>query len=103
MILVDARCTMVPERSGDFIREVEKIVPAVRREAGCSRYELLSDGSAPGVFHFIEEWESRKHLDDHLTQPHMREYFAKTSAWHASPARLTIYDILSSRTVTIGE
>lgn len=103
MILVDAKCTILPERNGDFIHEVEKIVPTVRREAGCSRYELLIDGSAPGIFHFIEEWESKKHLDDHLVQPHMQEYFKKTRTWHASPTLLTIYEILSSRSVTIGE
>jgi quinol monooxygenase YgiN len=103
MILVDARCTLVPERRVDFIREVKKIMPAVRRESGCIRYELFSDCCVPGIFHFIEEWESRKHLDDHLAQPHMQEYFAITGPWHASPAQLTIYEIRSSRSVPTGE
>ena len=103
MILVDAKCTVIPERSEDFIREVREIVPTVKREAGCSRYELLSDGSAPGVFHFIEEWESQKHLDSHIAQPHMQKYFAKTSPWHASPTLLTIYEIQSSQSITMDE
>jgi quinol monooxygenase YgiN len=103
MILVDARCTIIPDRREDFIREVKKIIPAVRREAGCNRYELFSDSLVPGIFHFIEEWESRKHLDDHLAQPHMQEYFAITRPYHASPALLTIYEIRSSRSVTTGE
>jgi quinol monooxygenase YgiN len=101
MILVDAKCAVVPERCEDFIREVKEIVPVVRKEAGCSRYELLSDGSAPGVFHFIEEWESQKHLDDHLSQPHMQKYFAKTGSWHGSPVLLTVYEIRSSRSITM--
>jgi quinol monooxygenase YgiN len=103
MILVDAKCTVVPERCEDFIREVSGIVPTVRREAGCSRYELLSDGSAPGVFHFLEAWESQKHLYDHLAQPHMQKYFAKTGPWHASPVLLTIYEIRSSQSITMDE
>jgi quinol monooxygenase YgiN len=91
----------LPERCEDFIREVKGIVPVVRREAGCSRYELLSDNSTPGVYHFIETWESQKHLDDHIAQPHMQKYFATTGSWHTSPVLLTIYEIQSSRSITM--
>lgn len=103
MILVDAKCTIVPERHDDFIREVRDITPAVRKETGCIRYELVADVQVPGVFHFIEEWESQKHLDEHIQKPHMRVYFAKTSPWHSAPAELKIYEILSSRLVMIND
>jgi quinol monooxygenase YgiN len=101
MLLIDAQCSILPERRSDFIREVQKIIPLVRREAGCSRYDFFSDVSVPGLFHFIEEWESKKHLDDHLAQPHMQEYFAKSAKWQSSPTRLTHYEILSSRSITM--
>ena len=101
MLLVDAQCSILPERLHDFTGEVRKIIPLVRREAGCCRYELFSDIAVPGIFHFIEEWESKKHLDDHLAQPHMQEYFAKTDPWHSSPTQLKIYEILSSRSIVM--
>ena len=63
MILVDAKCSILPERQSDFTREVRQIIPTVRREDGCTRYELLADESQPGIFHFLEEWESQAHLD----------------------------------------
>ena len=103
MILVDALCTILPERRVDFLSEVRKIVPVVRGEAGCSRYELLSDSSDAGIFHFIEAWESHEHLEEHLAQPHMQEYFARTGPCHSCPTLLTIYEIGSSRSITIGE
>jgi quinol monooxygenase YgiN len=103
MILVDARCSILPERKEEFIRNVQMIVPRVREEAGCSRYELVADTGASGIFHFLEVWESQSHLDKHIAQPHMREYFAKTAACHAVPVTLTIYEILSSRSVTLQE
>jgi quinol monooxygenase YgiN len=103
MILVNARCRVMPERHSDFIREVQKIVPTVQKENGCIRYELVTDVHIPGVFHFIEEWESQKHLDEHLIQPHMLAYFAKTAPWHAAPTKLKIYDILSSQSITMGD
>ena len=53
MLLVDAQCTILPERREDFIREVKKIIPVVRKEAGCTRYDLLADTAGPTIFHFI--------------------------------------------------
>jgi quinol monooxygenase YgiN len=103
MILVDARCTLVPGRQREFVREVQKILPVVRSEAGCTRYELVADPSSPAVMHFLEEWESQRHLDDHLARPHMQEFFAKTAPWHAAPTELKIYEVLSSRSITMGE
>jgi quinol monooxygenase YgiN len=100
MILVDAQCCISPERQDDFVREVRKIVPIVQKEAGCFRYDLFADMKS-GHFHFIEEWESKKHLDDHIAQPHMQEYFSKTAPWHASPAKLKIYEIHSLQSITM--
>ena len=103
MILVDASCTIVPARHSDFISEVQKIIPAVRKESGCIRYELVADVHTSGVFHFIEEWESQKHLDEHIARPHMQAYFAKTAPWHSSPTKLKIYEIQSSRSITMDD
>ena len=102
MLLVDARCTILPERGRDFIMEVRKIIPIVRGEAGCTRYELVADVHTPGVFHFIEEWESQEHLDEHILQPHMQEYFAKTAKCHSSPTDMKIYEIVSSRSMAMN-
>ena len=101
MLLVDAQCSILPERNNDFLRQARKIIPLVRSEAGCLRYDLFSDLAVPGIFHFIEEWESKKHLDDHLAQPHMQEYFVKTDPWHLSPTQLKMYEILSSRSIVM--
>lgn len=103
MILVDAKCSILPERQSDFTREVRQIIPTVLREDGCARYELLTDESQPGIFHFLEEWESQAHLDNHIAQPHMQVYFAKTTPWHKAPTELTIYGISSSRSVTMKD
>ena len=103
MILVDARCVIVPERHSDFISEVQKIIPTVRKECGCIRYELVADVHVFGVFHFIEEWESQKHLDEHIARPHMQAYFAQTASWHSAPIELKIYDVHSSRSITIDD
>lgn len=101
MILVDAECFIAPEYRGDFIREVKKIIPIVRGEKGCTRYELVL-GIFGDSYHFLEQWESKKHLDDHIAQAHMQEYFRKTKPWQSAPSKMTIYEIASSESVTTG-
>ena len=102
MILVDAECFIKPEYRGDFIREVRRLVSTVRRENGCTRYELLV-GISGDSYHFLEEWASRNHLDEHIAQPHMQEYFKKTKPWQASPTRLKIYEVSSAESVTMSD
>ncbi|WP_321507745.1 putative quinol monooxygenase [uncultured Methanoregula sp.] len=102
MIVVDARIVLVPEQKQMFEREVQKIMPRVRWESGCTRYELVADVSSPLVMHFLEEWESQQHLDNHLNELHMQEFFAKTATCHAAPTELKIYEVLSSRSITMA-
>ena len=102
MILVDAECFIAPERRGDFIREVKKIIPTVLRENGCTRYELML-GISGESYHFFEEWESRQHLDGHIGQSHMQEYFQKTAPWQSAPTRLKIYEIASTESIMMKE
>ena len=102
MILVDAECFIKPEHRGDFIREVRRLVPMVLRENGCTRYELVISLSGDS-YHFLEEWASKKHLDDHIAQPNMREYFEKATPWQASPTHLKIYEVSSSESVAMGK
>lgn len=102
MILVDAECFIAPEHRGEFIREVRKIVPVVRKENGCTRYELLV-GISGDSYHFLEEWASRNQLDEHIAQPHMQEYFKKTKPWQASPTQLKVYEVSFAESVTIGD
>jgi len=103
MIIVDARVTLVPERHREFISEVQKILPVVCSEEGCTRYELAADVSSPSVMHFFEEWESQRHLDDHLARPHMQEFFKKTTPWHAAPTELKIYEVVASRAIIMDD
>ena len=103
MIVVDARVTLLPERSREFIVEVRKILPVVCSESGCIRYELVAEVSSPETLHFLEEWESQRHLDEHLATPHMQKFFRMTTPWHAAPTVLRVYEAFSSRIVTMGD
>ncbi|MFA4877936.1 MAG: putative quinol monooxygenase [Methanoregula sp.] len=102
MLLVAARCQVHPDYCHDFVSQVERIIPVVRAEPGCTRYELHADAFEKGLFVFLEEWESQAHLDNHIATPHMQDHFAKCAGWMASPTELTLYTVTGFESVVIS-
>ena len=49
----------------------EGIVEAVRREDGCIQYDYYFSEKNPDEILLIEAWESKKHQEIHIEQPHM--------------------------------
>jgi len=101
MLLVAARCRVHPEHCEEFALQVERIIPLVRAEPGCTRYELHANVFDEGLFVFCEEWESQKHLDDHIATPHMLAHFAKCAEWMATPTELSMYEVSERQTVVL--
>ena len=65
----------IAETSSDRADELKSIclglIDPTRKEEGCISYDLYQDTSNPGRFTFIEEWQSKEHLDVHLKTPHL--------------------------------
>ncbi|MEI7857451.1 MAG: putative quinol monooxygenase [Methanomicrobiales archaeon] len=101
MLLVAARCRVYLNNCQDFVEQVERIIPLVRAEPGCTRYELHANVFEEGLFIFCEEWESQEHLDVHIATPHMQEHFLKCAEWMAAPTELTIYEVSGLKTVEL--
>ena len=101
MLLVAARCRVHPEHCEEFALQAGRIIPLVRAEPGCTRYELHADVVDAGLFVFCEEWETQKHLNDHIATPHMQAHFAKCAEWMASPTELTLYEVSGVQTVVL--
>ena len=51
--------------------KAEGIVDAVRAEDGCIRYDYYFSEKDPDEILLIEAWESKKHQEIHIEQPHM--------------------------------
>ena len=49
----------------------EGIVDAVRKEDGCIQYDYYFPEKNPDEILLIEAWESKKHQEIHIGQPHM--------------------------------
>ncbi|MDH3669260.1 MAG: antibiotic biosynthesis monooxygenase [Paracoccaceae bacterium] len=73
-----AQITAMPGKEDLVRRELEKLVPVTRAEAGCLNYDLHVDNENPGFFAFYENWESRELWQQHRNAPHLAAYMAAT-------------------------
>ncbi len=63
----------VPGKREEYIEtlKAEGILDAVRKEDGCIRYDYYFSEKSPDEILLIEAWESKKHQEIHIAQPHM--------------------------------
>lgn len=63
----------VPGKREEYIERLksEGIVDAIRKEDGCIRYDYYFSEKDPDEILLIEAWESKKHQEIHIEQPHM--------------------------------
>jgi len=59
-----------PDRADELKTVCLGLIEPTRKEKGCISYDLYQDMTNPGKFTFIENWQSKEHLDVHLKMPH---------------------------------
>jgi quinol monooxygenase YgiN len=101
---VIATIELHPGRRTEFLNEFWQIVPEVRQEAGCIRYEptidletLLTNQAdpRPSTVVILETWSSLDALEAHLIAPHMQIYRGKVKSMVKS-VTLQVLQIASS-------
>ena len=70
-IYVQFKC--FPEKREAFVEAVKRegILSAVRAEDGCLRYDYYFSEADENELLLIEAWESKRHQEIHIGQPHM--------------------------------
>lgn len=70
-ISVTFRC--LPGKREAFVERVkaEGIQAAVRAEDGCHRYDYYFSEADPCELLLVEAWETKRHQEIHIEQPHM--------------------------------
>lgn len=85
MVIVVATVTCQSGHRESFLNEFRQLVPDVLREDGCIEYgptidaetDLEKQHTDEDRVTIVEKWESLKHLQAHLTAPHMEAYRPK--------------------------
>ena len=62
-----------PNKREAFVEAVKRegILDAIRAEDGCLRYDYYFSESDPCELLLVETWESARHQQIHIEQPHM--------------------------------
>lgn len=62
-----------PEKRAAFVEAVKRegILDAVRAEDGCLRYDYYFSEADENELLLIEAWETKRHQQIHIEQPHM--------------------------------
>ena len=63
----------IPGKREAFVKAVTEkgILSAVRAEDGCHRYDYYFSEADANQLLLIEEWETKRHQEIHIKQPHM--------------------------------
>lgn len=73
MYTIYVKFDCIPGRREAFIERVkaEGILDAIRAEDGCIRYDYYLSEKDGTELLLIEQWETKKHQQLHIEQPHM--------------------------------
>jgi len=66
MIIVRITMHVLPEKHKEIVQTLLSLMHPMEREAGCLSYAILCDVNDKNMICVLEEWESRKMLDQHL-------------------------------------
>ena len=77
-----------------FVEKVREqgILAAIRAEDGCHGYDYYFSEENANELLLLEAWETKKHQEVHMTQPHMEKLRA-LNAEHIVSAKLGEYEI----------
>jgi quinol monooxygenase YgiN len=83
MICVIATITLKDGKRENYLEEIRKIVPIVRKEEGCIEYTPTVDADTgsnfqtknrPDTVIILEKWENLEALKNHGMSPHMTDF-----------------------------
>ena len=73
MYTIYVKFECLPQKREAFIKKVKEtgILEAIRAEDGCIRYDYYLSEKDLNELLLIEQWESKRHQQIHIEQPHM--------------------------------
>ncbi len=91
-IHVTAVLTAKPEKRAELLALFASIMPAVRAEKGCRRYDTHTGAGKPNAVLVYEIWEDKAALDAHLASPHMKDFFARAGEMQGEPDDVRLWE-----------
>jgi len=78
---------VAPSAEAEAATLLRRLAPAIRKEAGNLRYEVLQHSERKGQFAILETWTDGKAFDAHRGAPAMKQFHGELD-----PLRISLYD-----------
>ena len=85
-----------PERIGDFMEAVDRILPLSAREEGMVRFQYMQHADDPGHFTFVDIFRSQAAFDQHMEEPHLQVFAGLVPDLLSRPPESAFYRTLRS-------
>ena len=66
MIVVKINLKVFPEKQLEFKQTLLSMIESIRLEEGCLSFKVLNDTMDEYHFNLLEEWETRKDMNNHI-------------------------------------
>ena len=75
-MLATLRMIVRPEKRSDLLETIRGMLEPARVERGCLSYHLYEDVEDRNTFFLVEEWRTRKDLENHIRTDNHRRLLA---------------------------
>lgn len=93
MFVVIIYCRVEPDQRNAFLAGAADLRRATRQEPGNIAYGCFEDPMNRGDFTFVEEWQSRPDIDQHMAQPHTQEFLAAAMPMLSEPPSMRVFEV----------
>ena len=97
MILLSGYLQYRPEERDDVIAGLVEVARRSREDPGCVDYWWAEDLVTPGIFRFLECWESEEQFAAHRNQPYELEFMERYVNNRVTGADAWSYDVSGRR------
>jgi quinol monooxygenase YgiN len=95
MIVVRITMHVLPEKQKELVQTILSMVESMEKATGCLSYDLFCNMEDKNLLNLLEEWQTRKDLDQHL-QSEIFGVLLGTKSLLAEPHGIHIYTIQQS-------
>ncbi|MED1203567.1 putative quinol monooxygenase [Heyndrickxia acidicola] len=92
MIIIHAGLTVNPEKQEAFLKELQPLIEASRKESGNISYDLKKDTEKENVFTMVEVWQDAAAVASHNASEHFTSFVAKAKEFLAAPLDVKAYE-----------
>ena len=92
MIVVRITMNVLPEKQKELVQTLLSMIELTEMEAGCQSFALFCNMEDKNLLNLLEEWQSRKDLDQHL-QSDMFGVLLGTKSLLIEPHEIQIFTI----------